>query len=175
MKKPILFLLSSMAFLLSHNTVAQDTSGSPQSAAISRMPYQITVTPNPSRARLKKLVDEVEDDFIDRFNELNLDDDYDIQCGKVTPTMSHIRTRVCEPNFYIEARAENVSNFLFSEGGTYLLSSSAMEKETHREFEVLQQKVNELTETDRDLREVAYVLAELKRRLKNYGKETPGS
>ena len=39
------------------------------------------------------------------------------------------------------------------------------------DYEILQEKVDELTRTDEDLRGRAYVLAELKKRLKNHGKE----
>ena len=169
MKAQILLSLTSIILLSSFNAVAQDAVESQEAAPVSRIPYSITVTPNPSRARLRKLIDTVEDDFVERFNELNLDDDYDIHCSKVTRTLSHIRKRICEAEFLIKARADNVSEYMLL--GGFLLSPSALEDETFRDFEILQEKVDELTSTHKSLRDVAYVLGELKSRLKNYGKE----
>ena len=174
MKTQILLSLSPLTFLISSLAVAQDTSESQEASPVTRLPYEITVTPNPSRRDLQKLIDEVEDDFVSRFNELNLDDDYDIHCDMVTPTMSHIKTRVCEPSFYIQARADNASTYvqaLLNGGAPFLLSASALRKDTSREFDILQEKADEPIATDQDLRGVAYVLGELKNRLKNFGSD----
>ena len=174
MKAQVLVSVGLMALFVSSYTSAQNDSESQEATPVTKLPYEITVTPNLSRGGLQKLIDEVEDDFVNRFNELNLDDDYDIHCDNVTPTMSHIKTRVCEPSFYIKARSDNASMYVTTllNGGTpFLLSALAMRKETHSDFEILQEKVDELTRTDKDLRGVAYVLGELKNRLKNFGKE----
>jgi len=174
MKAQVLLSVGLVTLFVSSSTFAQDAPESQQASSVTRLPYEITVTPNLSRGGLQKLIDEVEDDFVNRFNELNLDDDYDIHCDNVTPTMSHIKTRVCEPSFYIQARADNASMYVTTllNGGTpFLLSASAMKKETHSDYEILQEKVDELTKTDKGLRGVAYVLGELKNRLKNFGKE----
>ena len=157
--------------------MAQDSTANIDAEEIVAMPYEIIVTPFVTRRDLRGMIDKVEDDFIDKFNELNLDDDYDIQCGKITPTASHIRKRVCEPNFYIQARADDASKNMFLLGNPlagrsfYLQSSHSLEKEKAREYEILQEKVDELTQENRDLRGIGLVLGELKRRLENFGKE----
>lgn len=100
-----------------------------------KLPYEIRLTPNPSLRDLRKLIIEVKDEFITRFNELNLDNDYDILCDTITLTFSHIKRRVCEPSFYVQARAENASEYVSTilSGGTgFLMSSKGLLKETHR-------------------------------------------
>jgi hypothetical protein len=71
-------------------TEAQDTSIAKEAEAATRLPYQVIVTPTISRTGLRELVADVEEDFYEQFNELNIEDNYDIVCYKHTPTMSHI-------------------------------------------------------------------------------------
>lgn len=163
-----------LGYLSSASVGAEDSLTSNEVSTAVRIPYQITVTPNVTRGGLRKLIINVEDDFVERFNELNVDDDYDIMCRKFAPTMSHIGKRVCEPNFFIEARADNASEsmFLMFQGyPIFLLSDRALRKETARDFEILQEKVDELTRTNADLRGRGFVLTDLRNRLKNLGKE----
>ena len=63
----------------------------------SSLPYEVVITPTITRLNLRKLIVDVEDDFFEKFNELNLDDDYDVACYKEKITISHITTRICEP------------------------------------------------------------------------------
>lgn len=74
---------------------------------------EIIVNPTLTRQRLRQLEVEVENSFFERFNELNLEDEYDILCYRIKPIGSHISKRVCEPNFVYAARSENASEVMF--------------------------------------------------------------
>lgn len=159
-----------IVIFLSTLVSAQDDSVTASTKQTVRLPYEVVVTPNVTKGDLRKLLIEVEDDFVARFNELNIDDEYDVLCYRFTPTMSHIRRRICEPNFLIKERANNAGDF--AAGYTaYLFSHSEVRQEKNREYEVLQDKFDEFTTTDADLRGKAFILSELKRRLQIFGKE----
>ena len=93
--------------------VAQETR-IPATVQSAGLPYEVIVTPNVTKKDLRQLIQQVEEDFFARFNELNIDDDYDVICYRYTPTNSHISRRVCEPNFKIRARADNASETAFA-------------------------------------------------------------
>lgn len=164
----------SIALLVSATASAQDAPATAETRQRIRLPYEVVVTPTVTRTRLRSLIQEVTEDFVARFNELNLDDDYDVQCYTDTPTGSHLRKRLCEPTFFIEARSENSSQYMddIRNGHTgFLLSSNALLKETHREYETLQEKFDEFTSSDKELRGIGLVLGSLKERLENYGED----
>lgn len=163
----IILLLSAP---ISASISAQEDSATVSTRQTVRLPYEVVVTPNVTKGDLRRLLIEVEDDFVARFNELNLEDEYDILCYRFVPTMSHIKRRICEPNFLIKERANNAGDFMAGYT-TYLFSHSEVRQEKNREYDVLQDKFDEFTTTDADLRGKAYVLSELKRRLEIFGKE----
>lgn len=164
---------------------AQDVSQSQETASSadtdSEKPYQIVVTGRVTRARLRELIADVEDDFFEKFNELNIDDAYDVLCYKFTPTMSHISQRVCEPAFKIRERAFNASevgHILACSGfcgdtglSAYLMSPRDLNRQVKPDFETLQEKLEELSRTDEEFRQIGNVLAELKYRLDNYSEQ----
>lgn len=145
---------------------------------IAQVPYEVIVTPTVTRGRLRELIVAVEDDFFARFNELNIDDAYDIVCYKYTPTMSHISERVCEPLFLMRSRNLNVSETTMLLGMTgmgarrssNLLDPRAMRMEVEPDYRILQTKMEEFTRTDDEFRSIGNALAELKSRLENYGR-----
>ena len=174
MKLSVHTVLFSIILLLSPSISAQDDSAAVSSRQAARLPYEVVVTPNITKGDLRKLLIEVEDDFVARFNELNIDDEYDVLCYRFAPTMSHIRRRICEPNFLIRERADNAGHFAASVAAgnpSYLFSHNEVRQEKNREYIVLQGKFDEFTTTDADLRGKAFVLSELKRRLQTFGQE----
>lgn len=156
---------------------------SDESMPVESKPYEIVITPTVTRTDLRGLIQTVEDDFFSRFNELNIDENYDIYCYKHTPIMSHISERVCEPLFLRRARGENSSETLFllgsaskdavnqSSGSANFLTPDVMRRDKRKDFETLQEKMEELNQTDEELRSIGSVLAQLKARLEKFGKE----
>jgi len=180
MKSYMLIAFISLGLLSSTSAVAQNAQASNEPVAANRVPYQIIVTPNITKRSIRKLILQVEDDFVARFNELNLDDDYDIDCYKFTPTMSHIRRRICEPAFLIEARAENASEAAFDYSkarnlsdlyAIEVLTPTMLRRKMTREHDALQSKLEELVRTDEELMKIGTVLGELTERAKKFGKE----
>ena len=173
---PIIAFLA-LGYLSSASAIAQDSQASNDAKTAASMPYEIVITPRVRRADLRNLIVQVEDDFFSKFNELNMDDDYDVLCYEYVPTMSHIRERVCEPAFMIRARADNTSENTFLLGNkytklnAYLLQPKAMRKEVEPDYDILQEKMEDLTRSDSEFRDIGSVLAQLKARLKNFGKE----
>lgn len=141
--------------------------------------YEVVITGKVTRAKLRNLIEDVEEDFFARFNELNTDDLYDVYCYRFTPTASHISERVCEPVFQINTRADNVSrvvmgmacsNLVCNSDGSFL-SPEALQTEVQPDYETLQEKLEEFTRTDARFRQIGNVLAELKYRLEILGED----
>ncbi|PCJ19680.1 MAG: hypothetical protein COA96_16160 [SAR86 cluster bacterium] len=163
-------------FFVAPVILAQDTSPPEASGQQGRLPYEVVVTPNVTISRLRKLLVQIEDDFFDKFNELNIDDDYDVRCYKFLPTGTHIKTRVCEPEFFMDARGNNASEFLFDLSGytffaTTLLSRKDIRHDTMEDFEILQKKVEEFYRTDINLHSIGEAMAKVKLRLDNFSKD----
>lgn len=156
--------------------MAQDTSLSKVSDQQSRLPYEVVVTPNVTFGRLKKLLVQIEDDFFDKFNELNLDDDYDVDCYRFKPTGTHISRRVCEPEFFKDARAENSSDVMFvmscrcPAAPPPLLNRRGLRAHTGTEFDVMEEKLDAFYRSDAELNAIGSALAEVKLRIKNFSK-----
>jgi len=156
---------------------------SSNSASTRSKPYEIVITPTMSRSKLRDTIQSVEDDFFDKFNELNIDENYDIVCYKHTPTMTHIPERVCEPLFLLRARGMNSSDSAFllgaagkdainqAQGSAFLMTPDHMKNSKRKDFEILQQKMEELNRSNEELRSIGSVLAQLKARLENFGKD----
>ncbi len=175
-----LFLLAA-AFLLP-SAGAQEAAASAPAAYSDPRPYEIVITPKITRLDLRNLIEQVEEDFFAKFNELNLDDEYDIFCYRYTPTMSHISKRLCEPAFIIRARGDMASQATFRLGSSstigsggreaaFVLPPAGMRKEVKPEFDTLEKKMEELNASNPELRSIGNVLAELKWRLKNYSSQ----
>lgn len=169
-------LLSSVLLLLASVCSAQEQDAAPQSDA----PYEVIVTPQLSRSDLRSLISRAQKDYVSRFNELNIDDKYDIACYRFTPTGSHIEKEVCEPVFLIRARGDDASWAMAQLGRAVNLiqfesvmvdSPDAIRRAVKEEYEVLQEKVEKLTASDSLLRSIATSLNELNERLTDFGKD----
>lgn len=179
------WLALSLIFLPLVST-AQDAASTEAQSALpqsSETPYEIVVSGEVSRARLRELIVEVEEDFFARFNEINADDDYDIICYEYVPTMSHIKKRVCEPAFMLRARGLNASEttFLLGQGGVdtnnaaqqaaFAHSPRSLRTHMASDYETLQEKLEAHNRSDAEFRQIGQALADLKNRLANYGEE----
>ena len=99
--------------------------------------------------------------------------------------MSHITERVCEPLFLIRARGDNAFLNAFNIIGSSrsqdvtnqaktsdnLATPDTMRRNKKKEFEILQEKMEDFNRTDAELRSIGSVLAQLKARLENFGKD----
>lgn len=164
--------------LLAQNNEKSDLLATSQSAE--NLPTEIVVTPLMNRRDIRSLISKVQDEFIDRFNELNLDDDFDIECYKYSPTTSHIRKDVCEPKFLRKARAVDASLAGFNLDQTvkrYQLEAVQVQTDNGirsglgREYITLQRKVAYLSDNDRALKILLENLNGLKDQLENYRKD----
>lgn len=144
-----------------------------------QLPYEIVITPTISRLDLRNLIEKVEADFFNRFNELNEDDEYDVLCYRYTPTMSHISKRRCEPVFVIRTRGDIASEATFrlgtsgafaagSRSSAFVLPPKGMRREVEPQFEILEEIMRDLNGSDAELKSIGSVLAELKWQLKNF-------
>ena len=176
-----------MVTFLSASTSAQDDSARQDRMQAARLPYEVVVTPTITRSDLRKLIVDVEDDFFAKFNELNIDDDYDIACYKEKITMSHITTRICEPWFMIKARADASAEMTYRLGTTFatgpfgaavgsqpapmIYSVREMRKKMAGEYETLQDRMEQFTRSNIEFRSIGNALAELKSRMESFGKD----
>lgn len=170
-----LALFSLLAFV-APRTIAQDTSQPKESEGQGRLPYEVIVTPNVTLSGLQKLLVQIEDDFYEKFNELNIDDDYDVQCYEFRQTGSHLKSRVCEPNFFIDARGDNASEFLFDLSGytpftPMLFTRKDIRHNTRADFEILQKKMVDFYRADVEFQSIGEAMAKVKSRLENHGKD----
>ena len=174
------------ALLVTQVAVAQDQDVDAEKGSegvkVGQLPYEVIVRPQITRRDLRQLIVQVEEDFYGRFNELNIDDYYDIHCYKNTPTMSHISERICEPWFAFEARHANAAETArllgdlgpWGGGGhnnVYAMNKSLLKSDKKSDYELLQEKLEEFTRSDTEFRAIGNVLAALKKQLENFGEE----
>ena len=177
-----IFLAQASAQTATEPQDSQQTEIASEVPTSSEQPYQVVVTGQLTRSRLRNLIEDVEEDFFAKFNELNTDDAYDMYCYEYTPTMSHIKKRACEPLFLIKYREQqtndqlhNLSNGQIGQNvglalsGIYLEKTQLMAKSQSRHYEILIQKMEDLTQSNQELGEIADAMQQLKLRLENYG------
>ena len=178
---PILFIHSVVAMLMMSSVAfAQQEQGSDADGVdavrrVGQLPYEVIVRPRVNRAHLRDLIQKVEQDFFDRFNELNPDDFYDIDCYRVKPTGTHLTGRICEPEFHTYFRSENASEsmmLMISESPfMFLYSPRALKAELSPYYDRLTAMLEDHYSSDAELNAIGEALAELKDRLENYGRE----
>lgn len=184
MNLPMKTRFACLAILFAPVIAAQQAQETEATGVETETPYEVVITSKPSRAYLRDLIEQVEEDFFAKFNEFNDEDMYDMYCYKYTPAMTHIRKRACEPLFMIKYRSQQSSDglFLMNAGGAggdsnslgskmmgvYLPSESEMRKHQGRYYETLTQKLEEAAATNKEIGEIANVMAQLKYRLENY-------
>lgn len=183
MRLPLPRLLQLTTLLCASSLAAQNDDHpapaiAPQTAII--LPTEIVVTPLMNRRDIRSLISKVQEEFINRFNQLNRDDDFDIECYKYSSTTSHIRKDVCEPKFLRRARAADASLAGFNLDQTvkrYQLEAVQVQTDNgiraglSQEYVTLQRKVNYLSENDRALKILLENLSELNYQLDNYRRD----
>jgi hypothetical protein len=97
-------------------------------------------------SELRRELIAAENDIYRIFNELNLDDEYDIICREEARARSQFRHRVCKARLYWEAVEQSAEKFAEDEGNW----SSGLDDEYHSG--VLRLKMRDLAAAHPDLR-----------------------
>lgn len=130
---------------------------------------EIIVYGERSLNRLRRDQDKAQDKVFALFNILNSDDEFDIHCANEAPIGSHIRQRICEPNFLVELRIDAVGDM--ARGGYYSVDFATIDKKEKE----LQQEMQELTVEHPDLREALNEFAEKKQHFESeYARKCEG-
>ena len=100
------FSAASLLFVLSLSAFTQDAApeSAPQNASAEI--EQIFVVGERSPFRLRAQIKEAEKRLFSAYNDVNENEDYDVDCDKYTPTMSHISEQRCWPVFFHNVVAE---------------------------------------------------------------------
>ena len=123
---------------------AQATSEAPAEDARYADLEEIIVTAPRTLRSMRAEIDEVQNRAFALFNELNVDNDYDIVCRRETPTGSYIPVRVCRPRYADRLEAEATQDFLagdafFDPGGDIMYHD-----------DILRQKIARMAEENPD-------------------------
>jgi len=124
---------------------------------------EVIVIADLSRAELRQYIEEVEEEVYAIFNARNADDNYDIHCGRMTPTGTNIPQRVCEPKFVTERRSLNVNDYRNDLND--LLTPQQLRAALEPQFRRLTEMMTELAEEDAQFAEIAGILNALRARL----------
>jgi hypothetical protein len=93
-------------FCAAASASAQEAASPPQSAAN----IEEFVVPGRRPENLRLEIERLEIAVYDRWNSLNSNDEFDIQCVEREPTGSNITTRTCAPKFVIAAESREASS-----------------------------------------------------------------
>ena len=124
---------------------------------------EVIVIADLSRREVTQFIEEVQAQFYEIYNANNEDDRFDIVCYDATPTGSHIRKEICEPKFFVDARSQNAN--AHRTGDDVLLDDRALRANHVRDFEELQQRMEAMTTSNAQFREIASILTQLRARL----------
>ncbi len=124
---------------------------------------EVIVIAELNRAEVQGFIKEVQAQFYEIYNANNDDDRFDIECYEMTPTGSHIRQQVCEPKFFIDARSANANNH--RTGSDNLVNDAALRADHAQDFEELQRRMEAMTTSNAQFREIASILTQLQTRL----------
>ena len=157
------------------NSSSSDSQDPPRTAT-ARQIEEIVVFPLLRRRDLRVRIETAEDNLFARFNELNEDDEFDIVCYRMKRTTSHISRRVCDPRFFLDAESDNASQsaYLIAQGnggGAYLMSRNELKSYLQPKFVELQQRMEQLTASDGEFRNLTQELLDAMATLQNYGQD----
>ncbi len=113
--------------------------------------------------QLRSEIDKIEKEVYRVFNLRTEDDSLHVICHRYTPTGSNISREACEPNFLIEARANNARNY--QDGTDELLDTGGLLAETDSDFHRFNEAMTALSEEYDYFRELNIVLSMLRGRM----------
>lgn len=123
---------------------------------------EIIVIEDLSPGELRAQIIRVESEFYRVFNLSTEKAKLKIECLEYAPTGSAIKRRACEPNFYTDARNQNVRNW--QDQVDILASPEALRSSLEKEFEELTETMNILIKENEYFRELNNVLRMLRDR-----------
>ena len=120
-----------------------------------------------NREELRSEIRAAEEAFYARFNEVNSDDEFDIQCRWVVEIGSRMRHRRCQPNFWIRLDTEIGEETVRAMQGSFALPLQAFQGEQHYKGRLLVEEIRRLAVEDEELLQALTRLANLQNALKD--------
>ena len=105
----------------SEPVLAEETSGTIE---------EVIVLGSKSLGKLRQEMYRAEEALYDQLNSFNTDDDFHFRCHREAPIGSHIKRRVCRPNFVGKLLAEATQRMLW--GGPYVYPAAEINKMNER-------------------------------------------
>lgn len=118
-----------------------------------------------SPRQLRSQIKRIETEFYRVFNASIEDQNLAVICYKHTPTGSNLSVDLCEPQFLIDKRGENVNNQLF--GNDILLTPQDLRTALASEYEALTAALTELSAESEYFRELNGILTALREELES--------
>ncbi len=116
-----------------------------------------------SASELRAEIEKIEKEVYRVFNLRTEDESLHVICHRYTPTGSNISREACEPNFLIEARSRNASDY--QNGIDELLDTAGLLADTSADFERFNEAMANLNEDYDYFRELNVILSVLRNRL----------
>ena len=123
---------------------------------------EVIVISDLSRSEVSQFMEEAEDQFYAVFNANIDDEDFEITCRQEAPTGSNISVRMCEPQFMINARADNARNMQFNPG--VVETDRAIRARLEPEYARLQEMMEQMTREVPEFAQIASILSQLRAR-----------
>ena len=129
---------------------------------------EVTITATRKLTEMRKQIDEAEDRFLAKYNELNKERQYAIKCTEQAPTGSRFRRRVCVPEFVVDATLAEGQGWI----GGYMVPDSAMVMQS--KLGGFRKNMIDLAKKSPELSKLAAERAELEKRYGELLKRTLG-
>jgi hypothetical protein len=113
--------------------------------------------------QLRDEIKKFESEFYRVFNTLNSNDEMDIICHRFNPTRSNIKREVCEPQFVIDRRGQNATDYQNDRDD--LLSPIALQHDLDIEFKALTEEMDVVAKQNSYFQDLGNILADLRARL----------
>lgn len=124
---------------------------------------QVVVIEDLSKAELRNEIELIEQELYQMFNSNMENKDFHISCRNIIPTGSNISVRSCEPQFFIEARANNVNDSRLT---NQILFTDAQLKSSHtNEFQALTESMEKIAKDNPSFAQLVMILNKLNARL----------
>ena len=132
-----------------------------QSAQVPAGETEEVIVRGQSRAKLRFEIERAELAVMERFNELNSKDEYDIHCRREMLTGSNIPRRVCRANFWREAEATAGRETAIAFQGGAAFDAKQFQSEALYKHELMSDEMRQLVAQDSKLRRAVSHLGEL--------------
>ena len=136
---------------------------------------EITVTGQRSSYLLRAQIEDAKKALYSSYNDMNLDDQFDVNCRRSDWTGTNLRDLVCWPVFFENAVAQNSQDFLF--GNAVLEPVGQLQTQMQRKFDELRANIikvaTENPEVEEALTELGTLEAAYEKRQKECREQAP--